>query len=229
MMKYGYCLALISLLCMAGCQPQPQDQAAAVVDQQQLVSKAVQEQFQTWHSQQEANGVDDYPRYVALRVKQPLSLFSLSYNGHRMPKQCEPLRFSVPPKALWPNIIPSLKLVERFQSQGIYAHYRIISTFRSDEMNTCIHGAKLSKHMQNHAVDFKVLNAQQKPYSDAAYQQIEQQLCAFWHKSGKALNMGLGIYPGHSLHIDVAGYRTWGGDYRRQSSPCIRTEISAPK
>lgn len=221
MMKSGFLIAMISLLCIAGCQRPPKPQTAVVVDQEQYVAKAVQDQFQHWRHQETANSLNDYPRYVALRVKQPLSLFSLSYNGHRMPKQCEPFRFSIPPKALWPNIIPSLKLAERFQSQGIYAHYRIISTFRSDEMNTCIGGAKHSKHTQNHAVDFKVLNAQQKPYSDAEYQQIEQQLCAFWHKSGKALNMGLGIYPGHSFHIDVAGYRTWGGDYRRQSSPCI--------
>ena len=47
-------------------------------------------------------------------------------------------------------------------------------------------------------------------------------LCAFWSQYGADLKFGLGFYGENQIHIDGAGWRTWGADYTRKSSPCHR-------
>ena len=227
-MKNHAAYMLLIAVFLIACQPK-QPETLPVDELQNPVSKQLQQQFEQWKQQQDPMLLAEYQQYVAQRIQQPLSLFALSYNGHRMPKQCEALRFSIPSKNHWPNLIPSLKLIEQLQAQGLFQHYRIISTFRSSEMNDCIQGAAKSKHVFNYAVDFKVLDAKYQPYSRAEYQKIEQQFCQFWSSQGRKLNMGLGIYPRHSFHIDAAGHRTWGSDYHGKSSPCLNQYAVKPK
>ena len=38
--------------------------------------------------------------------------------------------------------------------------------------------------------------------------------------------MGLGVYASGQIHIDSAGYRTWGPDHKSTSSPCITQLLS---
>ena len=50
-------------------------------------------------------------------------------------------------------------------------------------------------------------------------------LCAFWRTHGPALKLGLGFYSPTTIHVDTAGFRTWGSDHHRATSLCV---VSAP-
>ncbi|TCM65844.1 peptidase M15-like protein [Acinetobacter calcoaceticus] len=216
-------MVAVLILCtaiLASCKPTSK-KVQLPEDPHYPVDAKTLKQFEQWKAQQNPAQLAKYQAYVAERIDQPLSLYALSFNGHRTPAQCEHLRFSIPPEQQWSHIIPSLKLIERLQAQGLFKHYQIISTYRSAEMNDCIKGAKRSKHVHNHAVDFKALDENWKPYRQSAYLQLQQQMCQFWSESGAKAKMGLGVYPSRSFHIDTQGHRTWGGDYQRKSSPCI--------
>jgi hypothetical protein len=46
-------------------------------------------------------------------------------------------------------------------------------------------------------------------------------LCELWREQGPALNLGLGFYTPTAIHIDTAGFRTWGSDHHRATSLCL--------
>ena len=56
-------------------------------------------------------------------------------------------------------------------------------------------------------------------------QERKAKLCQFWLNSGEELQMGLGVYASGQIHIDSAGFRTWGADHRYSSSPCINNAL----
>ncbi|AOA57397.1 DUF882 domain-containing protein [Acinetobacter larvae] len=202
-----------------GCH-QDQPDLGKTNDEQSSENTQLPAQFEHWKKQQDPKLLNDYQAYVSKSLQHSVTLLDLTYTAHRMPMQCETLRFSLPPQQYWPNIIASIQLVERMKAEGIFANYKIISTYRNDQSNECVRGAKNSKHKINNAVDFKMLNSQLQPYSEVEYKQIEEKICQFWKASGEALKMGLGIYPKHNIHIDTSGFRAWGQDYGRNSVPC---------
>ncbi len=210
-------IGLSVLLSLTACTKREQNTQA---NQNQLRQpQQYQQQFQVWEKQHHSK-LNEYATYIAQHIKRPPEPFYLVYTGHSMPKQCEIYRFSIPPNTEWKNIVATLKIIEQLQEQGIFQKHQIISTYRSPELNQCVRGAKKSQHMHNFAMDFKVFDQQGQPYP--SHLDIEKKLCQFWHAKGQKLNMGLGIYPSHIYHIDTVSFRTWGGNYHQDSSPCMQ-------
>jgi uncharacterized protein YcbK (DUF882 family) len=93
--------------------------------------------------------------------------------------------------------------------------------YRSFALNQCAGGAGGSKHVFNAALDFRIGSETPDPIEQIHIENTKKKLCEFWIEQGEALNMGLGVYASGQIHIDAAGYRTWGVDHRYSSSPCI--------
>ena len=87
------------------------------------------------------------------------------------------------------------------------------SAYRGASINRCIKGASRSFHLSFHALDLR-------PLGDVPRAQLIERLCALHRKKGVGLQMGLGIYRGTRFHIDAAGFRGWGHNYRSDSFPC---------
>ena len=197
-------------------------ESAAVSETTQTQSETLkyQHEFDAWKQSQNPQTLLAYEDYFKAHLKQPPSLYVLTVNTHPFEQDCEQYRFALPPKQMWHNLLPALQLVEQLQQQGIFAEYKIVSVYRSPEANRCARGAKASKHLNNYAVDFKPLDESLQPYADDAA--MDQKLCAFWHKHGQKLHLGLGLYGKQRYHIDRQGYRTWGVGYGSATSPCLK-------
>ena len=129
----------------------------------------------------------------------------------RMWRRCGRDEFGVPPVELQANMPPTLRLVARLRDLGILDPTLARSSYRDPELNACAGGSPGSKHLQNRAIDFDLPD---RPDNVA-------KLCAFWREHGEAANMGLGFYTPTAIHIDTAGYRTWGQDFHRGTSLCL--------
>ncbi len=126
-------------------------------------------------------------------------------------RMCGREEFGVPPAELQANMLPTLRLVARLRDLGILDPALARSSYRDPDLNACAGGSAGSKHLQNRAIDFDLPD---RPDNVA-------KLCAFWREHGEAANMGLGFYTPTAIHIDTAGYRTWGEDHHRGTSLCI--------
>lgn len=127
-------------------------------------------------------------------------------------RQCRNDEFATPPPALWPNMTPTLRVVAKLRDAGIVDPALARSVYRDEAINRCAGGSARSKHRENRAIDFDLPSN-----SDNI-----DRLCAFWREHGQALDLGLGFYTPTAIHLDTAGFRTWGGDHRRGSSLCIQ-------
>jgi hypothetical protein len=127
-------------------------------------------------------------------------------------QRCKAQPFAIPPRQNWSNMIPALKLI-RSEILPLIGPVEAQSVFRDAAINNCIKGARQSYHLRFHAIDMK-------PAPGVTRQQLITKLCRLHREKGKKLNMGLGIYRGTRFHIDTAGYRGWGHDYRGSSFPC---------
>ncbi|HGY9624486.1 TPA: peptidase M15 [Pseudomonas putida] len=124
---------------------------------------------------------------------------------------CGASPFAVPPATQWPQVRATLMLLKTLDEQGILRQFEVVSAYRDPRLNACAGGAVGSAHTRAFAVDV-LLPAWADP----------NPLCRFWQQHGQAWNMGLGRYPSGRIHLDTAGYRTWGGDGRSGSSFCTR-------
>lgn len=115
-------------------------------------------------------------------------------------RQCRAEPFAVPPAAQWRQVRDTLRLLDLLRDEHILGSFEVVSAYRDPLLNRCAGGAQGSAHMRAFAVDLLVEKR------DA------QALCHFWERHGKVWNMGLGRYPSGRIHIDTAGYRTWGMD-----------------
>lgn len=127
-------------------------------------------------------------------------------------RMCGNREFDVPPPELQANMPPTLRLIARLRDEGILEPHRARSVYRDPAMNTCAGGSARSKHLENRAIDFDLPKRGDNV----------ERLCAFWREYGQALNMGLGFYTPTAIHIDTAGFRTWGDDHRRGTSLCVK-------
>jgi len=124
---------------------------------------------------------------------------------------CKASPFAVPPASHWPAVRSTLALIQALDQQGILSQFEVVSAYRDPRLNACAGGAPSSAHMRAFAVDLLL-----PPWADP------NPLCRFWQQHGHAWNMGLGRYPSGRIHIDTAGYRTWGGDGGAGSSFCSK-------
>jgi hypothetical protein len=127
-------------------------------------------------------------------------------------RKCGSPPFAIAPAPLWPNMTATLRLFALLQNRQLLTEYEITSSYRDTALNTCAGGRPSSSHLLNAALDLRVTSA------DAGTQIAS--LCEFWKSEGANWSMGLGFYADQQLHIDTRGYRTWGPDTTRNSSPC---------
>ncbi|MBA1323335.1 D-Ala-D-Ala carboxypeptidase family metallohydrolase [Pseudomonas plecoglossicida] len=126
-------------------------------------------------------------------------------------RQCRASPFAVPPQAQWQAVRSTLALLKTLGGQGALGQFEVVSAYRDPQLNACAGGAVDSAHMRAFAVDLLLpVWADPNP------------LCRFWQQHGQAWKMGLGRYPSGRIHIDTAGYRTWGGDGSSGSSFCAK-------
>ncbi|MFK3683049.1 D-Ala-D-Ala carboxypeptidase family metallohydrolase [Pseudomonas sp. NPDC088890] len=124
---------------------------------------------------------------------------------------CRASPFAVPPASQWPAVRSTLALIKTLDDRGALRQFEVVSAYRDPRLNACAGGAVGSAHTRAFAVDL-LLPAWADP----------NPLCSFWQQHGQAWNMGLGRYPSGRIHIDTAGYRTWGGDGSAGSSFCAK-------
>jgi len=130
-------------------------------------------------------------------------------------KKCKAEPFTIPPKELWPNIVPTLQVIKKFKSEGVLINPIAASVYRDPVLNACAGGSPGSKHMQLSAIDFDI---------DATPESLET-LCNAWRNQGAELKLGLGFYTPTRIHLDTLGYRSWGSDHTHKSSLCLLNEV----
>lgn len=131
-------------------------------------------------------------------------------------QECKADPYAIPPREQWPAVLAVLRLLQELRAQGIVGSLQIHSTYRSPGLNACAGGAAASAHMRSFAIDFSPLDAAD-PSADTG-----TALCTFWREHGRRWAMGLSRYPSGRIHIDTAGYRTWGADHSGKSAFCKR-------
>ena len=109
---------------------------------------------------------------------------------------------SLPPRRLWKNIVPALRIVDELR-ESLGKRCRILSSYRSPAYNKAVGGAPLSQHLDFNALDIA--------FDGVSPQQVYDRLLA-WRKAGKFTG-GLGLYPSSGfVHIDTRGRNsTWKG------------------
>jgi hypothetical protein len=126
-------------------------------------------------------------------------------------QRCNSDPYAIPPKNLWPNIVPTLKVVKQLKRVGALPHPIGASVYRNPELNVCAGGSEKSRHLLFSAIDFDIeANPTSLP-----------KLCRQWRKLGPKMKIGLGFYTPTRIHIDTSGFRTWGGNHQRDSSLCM--------
>jgi hypothetical protein len=142
-----------------------------------------------------------------------------------MSAKCPIDAFVFPPKALWPNVVPSLKVLRAHVIPAV-GRVQVASAYRPASFNACIGGAKRSAHLLFSAFDLV-------PSSQMDRDDLFKDLCVMWRRQPPSSKIGLGTYfsatdPNRNrigrFHIDTLGKRTWGSDFRSASSYCLRPE-----
>lgn len=101
---------------------------------------------------------------------------------------------SYPPRELWENFLPTMKLVDDLRGV-LGVPVRVTSSYRSPAYNLVVGGAKSSKHKLFNAADIQ---------ADGATPHEMLKVLASWRKQGKFAG-GLGLYPTF-VHVDTRGY-----------------------
>lgn len=152
--------------------------------------------------------VADYQRYLQSQLGQVPPMDQLLVSA-RSAEKCGHEPYEVPPRHLWANLVPTLRLVQSFKQQGLLPYSTVIrSVYRNPELNRCAGGAPESKHMSNGAVDVWIPEYEGDKW---ALNNTVTNLCYFWQGQGQNYNMGLGLYSTGAIHIDTQGWRKWGG------------------
>jgi uncharacterized protein YcbK (DUF882 family) len=113
--------------------------------------------------------------------------------------KCDRIGNSVPPKELWPNILPTLKVAQELR-QHLGRPVKVHSVYRSKVYNAKIGGASQSQHMRFAAMDLSCPGV-----SPATVAQHLRQM----RQNGR-FKGGIGEYPGF-VHVDTRGKNVnWG-------------------
>jgi hypothetical protein len=153
----------------------------------------------------------DFERHLGAEgVLQVLPLHQLLRSASSW-QECGAEPFALPPREQWPAVVSVLRLLQALQAEGVVGRaLEVHSGYRHPALNACAQGAAGSAHLRSFALDFTPLDGVDPT----------ARLCAFWRVQGRAWNMGLSRYPSGRIHIDTAGYRSWGADHTGRSSVC---------
>ena len=135
-------------------------------------------------------------------------MHDLLRSGRRW-KRCGADEFMIPPRSTWAAMASTLEVLHELRSAGLVDAPVVASSFRTPAFNRCEGRSAKSRHLANNALDFDL-------GADAG-----QRLCDWWRKQGEARGVGLGFYTPKRIHIDTAGFRTWGADHTRNTSRCV--------
>lgn len=188
--------SLLCLTCLTGCAVAPRGPLA----------------FAAWRAGQ-APAVDALARHLGEQgVADVLPLHQLLRSASSW-QACAAEPFALPPAEQWPAVVQVLRLLQALQAAGVVGRaLEIHSGYRGPALNTCAQGAAGSAHLRSFALDF----------TPAGGLDPTERLCAFWRDQGQSWRMGLSRYPSGRIHIDTAGYRTWGADHTGRSAVCGR-------
>jgi hypothetical protein len=184
------------------------------------------EEFEVWQSQSPIRA-QEYKKFVEFlasegvaEVLPPWSL--LIPDRQYVSLRCPIDAFVIPPRSLWPNIVPTLKLLQTDIIPSV-GPIRVSSAYRPPDFNKCIGGAPKSAHLSFSAFDLVTITPKDREV-------LFQSLCDRWKSSAVKQKVGLGTYysrdqPTRNIigrfHIDTLGKRTWGFDFRATSSFCL--------
>ena len=183
--------AVAAIVCMlAGCTAQPPGN-----------------RFDTWRKAHrvEVEAYEDFLRTE--RVAGILPMRDILRSGRRW-KRCGADEFIVPPRHAWAAMPATLRVLHELDSAGVIKSPVVASSYRTSRFNHCEGGSAKSRHLANNALDFDL-------GADAG-----QRLCKWWRSHGKTHALGLGFYTPKRIHIDTAGFRTWGSDHTQKTSLC---------
>lgn len=112
------------------------------------------------------------------------------------------VRNSSPPKRIWKNIVPPLRIVDELR-ESFGKPCRLLSSYRSPAYNRAVGGSALSQHLEFTALDIAINGIPARRVYDRLLQ---------WRKEGKFTG-GLGYYPSSGfVHIDTRPRNaTWWG------------------
>ncbi len=166
-----------------------------------------QTRYDAWRETRRAD-VDAYQAFLQARgVAGILPLQELLRSGRRW-RHCGASEFAVPPRKAWQAMPATLRLVSTLRAAGVIARPTVASSFRTPGFNRCEGGSAKSRHLANNALDFDLGTA------------ADRRLCAWWRAHGAEHRFGLGFYSPTRIHVDTAGFRTWGLDHTRRTSLC---------
>ncbi|MHA3770468.1 YcbK family protein [Verrucomicrobiota bacterium sgz303538] len=113
------------------------------------------------------------------------------------------VRNSVPPRELWPNILPALRVLNEFRRRH-GAPVFLTSTYRSDAYNKAIGGERASCHTRFLAIDFTC-----KKGTPVQWARLLKEI----RDTEKRFKGGIGVYPTRNfVHLDTRGYvANWRG------------------
>ncbi|TWO69838.1 peptidase M15 [Caenimonas sedimenti] len=190
----GVLLFLIAWLGGNAARAQADERDATQFAQWRLSRQAQVEAFQTFLDQENLAHVS--PLHELLR-------------SASMWKECKAEPFQIPPAAQWSEVRKVLQLLVTLRERKLLDRIEVVSGYRDEALNRCAGGSPRSAHRRSFAVDLAPLSRAQG-----------LALCRFWRDQGEPLDMGLSRYPTGRVHIDRAGYRTWGEDHTRLTSFC---------
>lgn len=127
-------------------------------------------------------------------------------------RDCSGPRFEVAPVAEWEHIAGTLGYVKK-HVEPVIGEVQAVSGYRNEGLNQCSGGAKASAHRHFYALDLVPVNPLPRP-------NMLRSLCAIHDFRGPDYDVGLGFYTGNRFHVDSKGFRRWGSDGKRETSPC---------
>ncbi len=207
--------------------PNPASQRPDATPPARLTSpQASRAQFDAWLAADPARA-EQFAAFEAFLARESLSgivpSWTLLRADARRTASCRADLFVLPPRRLWPNILPALRLL-RDKVIPVVGRVEVASAYRDPTLNACSQGARGSRHLDFSALDLVPLD---QPDAVTSF----RRLCAAWRNAGPSSRWGLGGYldletPQHNrvgrFHVDGTGWRTWGFSYSRASSICNR-------
>lgn len=173
------------------------------------------DRFKQWTKTPEAAALPDYQRYLTDNGLGDVAPMHALLRSARLWRECHASEYALPPKSLWPNLLPTLRVLRDLQAAALVEGNKVASGYRDPTLNTCAGGSARSRHVTNNALDF-----------DLASSDKVARLCEYWRSKGPALKLGLGFYTDTTIHLDTSGFRTWGSDHTRRTSLCNTTPSS---
>lgn len=143
----------------------------------------------------------DFATFIDSLGLEHIKAYELLFKGHQHSDTESPAYGlnTDPPRALWPNIVSTVKVLDRLR-ESLAAPIVLTSIYRSPAYNAAIAGAGGSQHMKFNAIDFVVRNHMSPDTWAAVLKEM---------RADGIFKGGIGTYLSF-IHLDTRGYNaTW--------------------